>query len=1266
MKRLFFALGILFCVQTYSQQQIVYKNTVSNFNVTIPGLKSGIYGLAGGISIVSGAVLYKSNGIEHIIQNTTDSVSPPIHFYRDTTTGKWMFDNYYNEASVSGGFRNYVFVDTIGTIAFASTGSEAIQPWPLGDMVLCKTIGTKLVWTRISDEKSYYHSMGVGDVNGDGLYDAVGMGRSNDWQEYPHIYTQNSNGSFSESRGFLDARQYFQYGLSATYVGNLLKNKYPEIIIAEGPTGSVTNRKGFSIFSYDTTLAKYTYLTSPKDLGIYSNPGQGTTSIKSADFNNDGFTDLAIATEGSPTNYIQLWNGDGKGNFSPGQLIYYGDPSKGQTNMSFREFEVMDFNHDGWLDIVVHSNDFDTLFRVNPTLTNQYGTGIKLQNCIWQNNKGVFTKITNQIQINNIYPSFMKGFLINGDLRFFGFEMNPGNPPNFNKFILHDVTVHFCNNLIKPTFSNTKFSFCSGDSIKLSISNVNKGDTLKWFYGTKSDLSNVTNKIFTDSTKLFVTRTDSLGCVISSDTVSLIKFALPPLPFLSKDTTNHLVSSAKYKNTWYKDGSVLADTTQKITLSNNGYYTVKTNDNNCNSPLSIPYYYNSSFGQQQIVAKTKTYNFDVTNKNVTDSTHLNSALVRSQMVLYNVGKTQHLILNPNDKYYFPGYHFINKDGNWKYENMYNSLIMEGPYGYSVYDTLGNLAISSTGDEGRTVYGDLFSVQTSGDSLIANKINTLRRPFSDVSTGDINKDGKMDIVSYGGLPPNNQITTFIQNNSGQFNYDSTILERGDQITYKIPSIGSRIAYTGYAVTVSNLLSNNYPEIIRGEYSSQGGSLRYGVAIHIFNKNTGVYDSTKLITSLGVYADSLLGTTNIRVADLNNDGKKDLVIKYETPSGNLSGLQIFMNDGNNNFLPGQTFTFPPNKWNDGGFVLSDVNLDGWVDILLSPLSGTDFFINSSSFGSNTQGVKLQNSILLNNKGTFDFLKNNISILGPKPYYLKSNFINNQIKYVGIGFPDGNNGDPVLTAPSGSIKMFDFSVTFCNNLIKPTFSNTKFSFCSGDSLKLTISNVNKGDTLKWFYGTKSDLSNVTNKTFTDSTKLFVTRTDSLGCVISSDTVSLLKFTTPSAPVLSRDTANNLVASVNGITWYKDGNAITDTTQKIKPTTGGSYTAKTTQNGCISTLSTPYYYLVTDIINLSADEYIKLAPNPFTNQLNFDFVVKGYQRLNMEVFDLASGNKVASKQNLTPGIPIYLGQLTAGTYVIKVTSNDLKVSYQFKMVKL
>jgi hypothetical protein len=267
------------------------------------------------------------------------------------------------------------------------------------------------------------------------------------------------------------------------------------------------------------------------------------------------------------------------------------------------------------------------------------------------------------------------------------------------------------------------------------------------------------------------------------------------------------------------------------------------------------------------------------------------------------------------------------------------------------------------------------------------------------------------------------------------------------------------------------------------------------------------------------------------------------------------------------------------------------------------------------------------------------------------------------------------PNYNKKKNALLMYDFdnlkraSIIYqldCSEQSKPTFTSSKYSFCSGDSLKLTISVVNKSDSLKWYYGTKSDLTNVGNKSFTDSTKLFVTRTDSLGCVISSDTIQIKKLTIPSAPTLSRDTANFLLSGATGTTWYKDGSAIIDTAQKYKPTTAGSYTAKTTTNGCTSVMSAAYYYLVTDIINLSKDEFIKLAPNPFVNQLNFDFIVKGYQKLNIEVYDVATGSKVATQQNITAGTQIQLGQLASGTYIVRVTSNDNKIAQQFKMVKL
>lgn len=588
-------------------QQVVYKYTTTDFNIVIPNLKSGQFGLSGGLANVSGALMYKVKGIEHIIQNTADSLSPAIHFVKDTTTGKWIFENYYPEASVTGGFRNYVFLDTLGTIAFASTGSEAMQPWPLGDMLLCKTLGTKLKWTRINKQKSFYHSIGMGDLNGDGLVDAVGvhMGNNSGWGESPHIYTQNIDSSFSEARNFLDVSQYkgLYNGLGSVYVGNLLGNKFPEIVLAEygfNPVfGIIKNRQGFGVFTYDNSLKKYKYLSSPSKLGVFSDSTHGATSIKSADFNKDGNTDMAIATEGYPGPKIQIWLGNGKGDFSPSQILDYPDTARAfpDSTMDFREFEIMDFNVDGWPDIVVHPYHTGKEFRVNPgpydmkTNPNGWnGSGIKLQSSIWKNNKGVFDTLKNNIIFPGIHPDFMKGFLIDNNIRFFGFEMNPGTPPpNFNQFKLYDVTVHLCNTL-KPIFNTNKFSFCIGDTLKLSITNVNKGDTIKWYFGTKSDLTNTSNKIFTDSTKLYVTRTDSLGCISPSDTLTLTKNSIPTAPTISRDTANNLV--ANYNGiTWYRDGNLISDTTQKFKPSSSGTYTAKTTQMGCTSATSAAYYF---------------------------------------------------------------------------------------------------------------------------------------------------------------------------------------------------------------------------------------------------------------------------------------------------------------------------------------------------------------------------------------------------------------------------------------------------------------------------------------------------------------------------------------------------------------------------------------------------------------------------------------------------------------------------------------------------
>jgi hypothetical protein len=156
------------------------------------------------------------------------------------------------------------------------------------------------------------------------------------------------------------------------------------------------------------------------------------------------------------------------------------------------------------------------------------------------------------------------------------------------------------------------------------------------------------------------------------------------------------------------------------------------------------------------------------------------------------------------------------------------------------------------------------------------------------------------------------------------------------------------------------------------------------------------------------------------------------------------------------------------------------------------------------------------------------------------------------------------------------------------------------------------------------------------------------------------------PTAPNISRDTANNLVSSAVNSKWYKDGTAISDSSQKIKPTSAGSYTVSSTQNGCSSVQSTAYYYLVTDIIKLNSDEFIKLAPNPFQGILHFDFNIRGIQKLNIEVFDITTGNKLITIQDQQAGQSLNFSQLNPGTFIIRVSSRDNKIDHKFKLVKM
>jgi hypothetical protein len=231
-----------------------------------------------------------------------------------------------------------------------------------------------------------------------------------------------------------------------------------------------------------------------------------------------------------------------------------------------------------------------------------------------------------------------------------------------------------------------------------------------------------------------------------------------------------------------------------------------------------------------------------------------------------------------------------------------------------------------------------------------------------------------------------------------------------------------------------------------------------------------------------------------------------------------------------------------------------------------------------------------------------------------------------------------------------------------------------CQNEKPAIVYTAPNANTKLVWYGnnatgGTASTILPSFNTASAGTQTFYVAQADTVaGCYGDRVKLDLTVKITPAAPVLSRDTAGYLVSNVaKNNTWYKD-NTIVDSSgvDKFKPTTPGSYTVKVLENGCYSALSTAYYFIVTDIINLGNNEFIKITPNPFVNYLNFDYKVSGYQYLNVEFFDMTNGQRVMIKERVIPGSKLNVETLAPGTYLVRVVSNDYKLKHQFKMIKM
>jgi hypothetical protein len=232
--------------------------------------------------------------------------------------------------------------------------------------------------------------------------------------------------------------------------------------------------------------------------------------------------------------------------------------------------------------------------------------------------------------------------------------------------------------------------------------------------------------------------------------------------------------------------------------------------------------------------------------------------------------------------------------------------------------------------------------------------------------------------------------------------------------------------------------------------------------------------------------------------------------------------------------------------------------------------------------------------------------------------------------------------------------------------TFTMSSSSICEGSKVTLTAS-TGTGYTYQWLKN-GVNVSGATSSTYSaGETGRYAVLINNNGCSATSTSDSLTVAAIPSKPTISKDGTELLSSSAAGNLWYAEGNLISGANQqRYKPTNNGNYSAKVRTNGCESVMSETYYFLVTALVELSNDEYIKAYPNPLTSgqDLVIDWRIGGLnEAIKVEVFDM-NGRKVLDKKlsrndnriKINGGNGIYILQLTLDNtqrYTIRVLKN-------------
>lgn len=269
------------------------------------------------------------------------------------------------------------------------------------------------------------------------------------------------------------------------------------------------------------------------------------------------------------------------------------------------------------------------------------------------------------------------------------------------------------------------------------------------------------------------------------------------------------------------------------------------------------------------------------------------------------------------------------------------------------------------------------------------------------------------------------------------------------------------------------------------------------------------------------------------------------------------------------------------------------------------------------------------------------------------------------------DGATTNMFVTNASGTYAVIITGATGCSanaaNTIAvlvleapPTITITASAattFCAGGDVELVADNVADAS-YQWSHdGVVIDGATANTITANVSGNYAVTITNLSGCSTNAtNSIDVTILDAPATPTIAQE-GTMLMASGSGtFQWYLDGSQIDGATEANYTTTSnGSYTVQTTDgNGCTS-ISDPYVFLSTSIVERTTAG-ISLYPNPAHDQVT----VIGDEAIGeIRVFD-ATGRMVMMERATTERHVVALQGLAPGTYAVLTALGTVRLAVE------